>query len=87
MPLISLIAPGKNEGGNIFKLVKSLNEQTYQNVEIIIVLEKLKLTKSMKSCKVSDSLFIIIKIFLPNNERVLIIVKSYEVCCAKSLCM
>ena len=36
-PLISLIAPGKNEGGNIFKLVKSLNEQTYQNVEIIIV--------------------------------------------------
>lgn len=36
-PLISLIAPGKNEGKNIFKLVKSLNEQTYQNVEIIIV--------------------------------------------------
>ena len=33
----SLIAPGKNEGKNIFKLVKSLNEQTYQNVEIIIV--------------------------------------------------
>lgn len=37
MPLISLIAPGKNEGGNIYKLVKSLSEQTYQNVEIIIV--------------------------------------------------
>ena len=37
MPLISLIAPGKNEGKNIFKLVKSLNEQTYQNVEVIIV--------------------------------------------------
>lgn len=36
-PLISIIAPGKNEGGNIYKLVKSLNEQTYQNVEIIIV--------------------------------------------------
>ncbi|MEO1514612.1 MAG: glycosyltransferase [Bacteroidota bacterium] len=36
-PLISIIAPGKNEGKNIYKLVKSLNEQTYQNVEIIIV--------------------------------------------------
>ncbi len=37
MPLISIIAPGKNEGENIYKLVKSLNEQTYQKVEIIIV--------------------------------------------------
>ncbi len=36
-PLISLIAPGKNEGKNIYKLVKSLNEQTYRNVEVIIV--------------------------------------------------
>ena len=36
-PLISVIAPGKNEGKNIFKLVKSLSEQTYQNFEIIIV--------------------------------------------------
>ncbi|MCB0522425.1 MAG: glycosyltransferase [Lewinellaceae bacterium] len=36
-PLISIIAPGKNEGKHIYKLVKSLNEQTYRNVEIIIV--------------------------------------------------
>lgn len=37
MPLVSIIAPGKNEGKHIYKLVKSLNEQTYRNVEIIIV--------------------------------------------------
>lgn len=37
MPLISVVAPGKNEGANIFKLVKSLNEQSYTNMEIIIV--------------------------------------------------
>jgi len=38
MPLISLIAPGKNEGKNLFKLVKSLSEQTYKKIEIIIQL-------------------------------------------------
>jgi len=37
MPLISVVAPGKNEGKNIYKLVKSLNEQSYTNMEIIIV--------------------------------------------------
>lgn len=36
-PLISILAPGKNEGKNIYKLVKSLEAQTYQNYEIIIV--------------------------------------------------
>lgn len=36
-PLITILAPGKNEGKNIYKLVKSLNEQTYRNYEIIIV--------------------------------------------------
>ncbi|RKQ49848.1 cellulose synthase/poly-beta-1,6-N-acetylglucosamine synthase-like glycosyltransferase [Roseivirga pacifica] len=36
-PLISVLAPGKNEGKNIYKLVKSLEAQTYQNYEIIIV--------------------------------------------------
>ena len=36
-PLVSILSPGKNEGENIYKLVKSLKEQTYQNVEIIIV--------------------------------------------------
>ena len=37
MPLLSVIAPGKNEGKNIFKLVNTLREQTYTNLEIIIV--------------------------------------------------
>lgn len=36
-PLITILAPGKNEGKNIFKLVQSLREQTYRNFEIIIV--------------------------------------------------
>lgn len=36
-PLVSILAPGKNEGKNIYKLVKSLEAQTYQNYEIIIV--------------------------------------------------
>jgi poly-beta-1,6-N-acetyl-D-glucosamine synthase len=36
-PLVSIIIPGKNEGKHIFKLVKSLREQTYKNVEIIVV--------------------------------------------------
>ena len=36
-PLISIIVPGKNEGKHIHTLTKSLNEQTYQNYELIIV--------------------------------------------------
>lgn len=36
-PLVSIIVPGKNEGKHIFKLVKSLSEQTYQNYELIII--------------------------------------------------
>jgi len=36
-PLISIIVPGKNEGRHLYKLVKSLNEQTYKNIELIIV--------------------------------------------------
>jgi poly-beta-1,6-N-acetyl-D-glucosamine synthase len=36
-PLVSIIIPGKNEGKHIYKLVKSLREQTYKNVEIIVV--------------------------------------------------
>ena len=36
-PLISIVVPGKNEGKHLYKLVKSLNEQTYQNFELIIV--------------------------------------------------
>ena len=36
-PLISIIVPGKNEGKHLYKLVSSLNEQTYKNYELIIV--------------------------------------------------
>lgn len=36
-PLVSVIVPGKNEGKHLFKLVKSLSEQTYQNLELIVV--------------------------------------------------
>lgn len=36
-PLISIIIPGKNEGKHLYKLVKSLDEQSYRNYELIIV--------------------------------------------------
>lgn len=36
-PLVSVIVPGKNEGKHLFKLVKSLAEQTYQHLELIVV--------------------------------------------------
>ncbi|MDN5330441.1 MAG: poly-beta,6-N-acetyl-D-glucosamine synthase [Bacteroidales bacterium] len=36
-PLVSVIVPGKNEGKHIYKLVKGLREQTYTNLEFIIV--------------------------------------------------
>jgi len=36
-PLVSVIAPGKNEGKHISALVNSLAEQTYKNLEIIII--------------------------------------------------
>jgi len=36
-PLVSVIAPGKNEGKHIYKLVNSLNEQSYRNIQIVIV--------------------------------------------------
>lgn len=36
-PLISVIVPGKNEGKHIYKLVRSLKSQTYQNYELIII--------------------------------------------------
>lgn len=36
-PLVSIIVPGKNEGKHIYKLAKSLREQTYKNYEIIVV--------------------------------------------------
>jgi biofilm PGA synthesis N-glycosyltransferase PgaC len=36
-PLISILVPGKNEGKHLYKLVNSLEEQTYRNIEIIVV--------------------------------------------------
>ena len=36
-PLVTILVPGKNEGKNIYKLVTTLREQTYQNFEILIV--------------------------------------------------
>lgn len=36
-PLISVIAPGKDEGRHIPRLAASLRQQTYENLEIIIV--------------------------------------------------
>ena len=36
-PLISIICPGKNEGKHLYYLSRSLNEQTYQNFELIVV--------------------------------------------------
>ncbi|MFL5752054.1 MAG: glycosyltransferase [Bacteroidia bacterium] len=36
-PLISVIVPGKNEGKHIYKLVTSLKEQSYTNIEFIVI--------------------------------------------------
>lgn len=36
-PLVSILVPGKNEGKHLHKLVNSLSEQTYKNIEIIVV--------------------------------------------------
>lgn len=36
-PLVSIVVPGRNEGEHLYKLVRSLAEQTYQNIEVIVV--------------------------------------------------
>lgn len=36
-PFVSVIIPGKNEGRHLYKLTKSLAEQTFKNFELIIV--------------------------------------------------
>jgi cellulose synthase/poly-beta-1,6-N-acetylglucosamine synthase-like glycosyltransferase len=36
-PLVSVIVPGKNEGKHLFKLIESLRNQTYTNLQIIVV--------------------------------------------------
>ena len=36
-PLVTVLVPGHNEGKHLFKLVESLKEQTYTNIELIVV--------------------------------------------------
>jgi poly-beta-1,6-N-acetyl-D-glucosamine synthase len=36
-PLVSIIIPGKNEGKHIYQLVLSLKEQSYTNIEVIVI--------------------------------------------------
>ncbi len=36
-PFVSIIVPGKDEGRHIYKLTKSLKEQTYKNFELVVV--------------------------------------------------
>jgi cellulose synthase/poly-beta-1,6-N-acetylglucosamine synthase-like glycosyltransferase len=36
-PLVSILIPGKNEGKHLYKLANSLSEQTYKNIEMIVV--------------------------------------------------
>lgn len=36
-PLVTIMAPGKNEGKNLYHLIESLREQTYSNFELLII--------------------------------------------------
>lgn len=36
-PLVTVMAPGKNEGKNLYHMIETLREQTYDNLEIIII--------------------------------------------------
>lgn len=36
-PLVSILVPGRNEGAHIYTLAQSLHEQTYSNLEIIVI--------------------------------------------------
>ena len=36
-PLVTVVIPGRNEGKHLFKLVESLRNQTYTNMQIIVV--------------------------------------------------
>ncbi|MCP3925889.1 MAG: glycosyltransferase family 2 protein [Desulfobacterales bacterium] len=61
-PLISIIVPGKNEGRYIPELAKSLNRQTYKNIETIIVDDgsddnTFKILRKLKNEGKIDSIF------------------------------
>ncbi len=36
-PLVSILIPGRNEGATIERCVRSLREQTYKNIEVVVV--------------------------------------------------
>jgi len=66
-PLISVIAPGKNEGKHIYKLVNSLNEQSYKNIQIVIVDDGSDDDTQLICKSLYDNGYI--DVFLRNNER------------------
>lgn len=66
-PLITIIIPGKNEGSNYYRLVQSLQEQTYQNFQLIIVDDGSDDESAIIGRKMQkDGL---IDLFLRNDER------------------
>src|SRR5690554_7439543 len=36
-PLVTVLVPGHNEGQHLYKLIASMQKQTYQNLELIVI--------------------------------------------------
>jgi len=66
-PLITIIIPGKDEGANYYRLVRSLEEQTYQNFQLIIVDDGSEDESSIIGRKMQKEG--LIDLFLRNDER------------------
>jgi len=66
-PLVSVISPGKNEGKHIYRLVSSLKEQSYKNLEIIIVDDGSDDDTQLICKSLYDNGYI--DIFISNDER------------------